>query len=81
MSEWSPPVGELSGPLPDFPNPILAHVVHRLLDLADPPKPPPSPPYTPMLLVRACVVGKPFTGKSSALQQLKKGKIFLGAKW
>ena len=68
--EWNPPV-DLANELPLPPNPILSHVVYRLLDMVDPPKPPPTPPKFPKSLVRASFVGKPFTGKSSTLQRLQ----------
>lgn len=63
----------LSGPLPDVVNPILSHAVYRLLDTVDPPKPPPPPLHMPKFLLRACIVGKPFTGKTSTLQHLSQG--------
>ena len=39
--------------------------------MVDPPKAPPTPPKFPKSLVRASFIGKPFTGKSTTLQQLQ----------
>ena len=68
--EWNPP-DDLANELPLPPNPILSHIVYRLLDMVDPPKPPPTPPKFPKSLVRASFIGKPFTGKSTSLQRLE----------
>ena len=69
--EWNPPDDDLLNQLPLPPNTILSHVVYRLLDMVDPPKPPPTPPKLPKSLVRASFIGKPFTGKSTTLQRLE----------
>lgn len=76
MGEWSP-VESLQGSLPDPPNPILTHVVFRLLDQVDPPQPPPTPPHMPRFRLQACILGKPFSGKSSVLSHLKESKGIL----
>lgn len=75
VNEWSDPSGELSADLPDKPNSILSHVVFRLLDIVDPPKAPPTPPYMPKFLLRAAIIGKPFTGKTSTLHHLNQGNM------
>ena len=58
---------------PDLPEPhctILTHIVYGLLDEVDPPQPPPTPPQFPKFQLRASLVGKPFTGKTTVLTQL-----------
>ncbi len=54
-------------------NTILSHAVFRVLDMVDPPKSPPTPPPSPRFVLRASAVGKPFTGKTTALEELRKG--------
>lgn len=69
--EWQPPEGsEVAQPPRD--NPITGHVIQRLFNMVSPPTPPPPPPEFPPFPIRACVVGKVFSGKSTIVQQLAK---------
>ncbi|XP_062579929.1 sperm flagellar protein 2-like isoform X2 [Saccostrea cucullata] len=69
--EWQPPeAGEVIQPPKD--NPITGHVIQRLFNMVSPPTPPPPPPEFPPFPIRACVLGKVFSGKSSIVQQLAK---------
>nr|XP_011414807.2 sperm flagellar protein 2 isoform X4 [Crassostrea gigas] len=69
--EWQPPEGsEVTQPPRD--NPITGHVIQRLFNMVSPPTPPPPPPEFPPFPIRACVVGKVFSGKSTIVQQLAK---------
>uniref|UniRef100_K1P929 Sperm flagellar protein 2 n=1 Tax=Magallana gigas TaxID=29159 RepID=K1P929_MAGGI len=69
--EWQPPEGsEVTQPPRD--NPITGHVIQRLFNMVSPPTPPPPPPEFPPFPIRACVVGKVFSGKSTIIQQLAK---------
>nr|XP_022317151.1 sperm flagellar protein 2-like isoform X9 [Crassostrea virginica] len=69
--EWQPPEGsEVTQPPRD--NPITGHVIQRLFNMVSPPTPPPPPPEFPPFPIRACVVGKVFSGKSSVVAQLAK---------
>lgn len=40
-------------------------------------KPPPPPPEFPPFPIRACVVGKVFSGKSTIVQNLAKGTYYV----
>ncbi|XP_048761563.2 sperm flagellar protein 2-like isoform X3 [Ostrea edulis] len=69
--EWQPPdSGEVTQPPRD--NPITGHVIQRLFNMVSPPTPPPPPPEFPAFPIRACVLGKVFSGKSTVVQQLAK---------
>lgn len=69
VGEWQPPEGcEISGPPRD--NPIVGHVVQRLLNMVYPPSTPPPPPEFPPFPIRACVLGKAFAGKSSCIRSI-----------
>lgn len=39
-------------------------------------QPPPPPPEFPPFPIRACILGKVFSGKSSVLKKLTQGRIF-----
>ena len=60
--------------LPESHCSILTHVVYGLLDQVDPPQPPPSPPPFPKFFLRASLIGKPFSGKTTVLSQLTRRK-------
>ncbi|XP_053393746.1 sperm flagellar protein 2-like isoform X2 [Mercenaria mercenaria] len=69
VGEWQPPEGcEISGPPRD--NPVVGHVVQRLLNMVYPPSTPPPPPEFPPFPIRACVLGKAFAGKSSCIRSI-----------
>ena len=74
LCEWTPPPS-LEDQLPRPLNPILSHVVYRLLNMVDPPRAPPTPPQFPHFFMKACFVGKPFTGKSTVLQRLTQSEF------
>ncbi len=73
LVEWEPPEA-LADQLPRPPNPMLSHAVYRLLDMVDPPQPPPTPPSFPRTLLRACAIGKPFSGKTTTLKRLAESE-------
>ncbi|XP_063404210.1 sperm flagellar protein 2-like isoform X1 [Mytilus trossulus] len=69
VGEWQPPEGgEISKPPRD--NPIVGHIIQRLFNMVHPPTPPPPPPEFPPFPIRACILGKVFSGKSSVLKKL-----------
>ena len=69
IGEWSPPdTCHIKGPPPN--NNILGHIIQRLLDLVHPPTPPPPPPEYPPFPIRAAVLGKAFSGKTTCLAKL-----------
>ncbi|XP_066568296.1 sperm flagellar protein 2 [Amia ocellicauda] len=51
-------------------NNILGHVVHRLQDIVNPPQPATPPPHFPASTLKACVLGKLFSGKSTCLSRI-----------
>jgi adenylate kinase family enzyme len=65
--EWKPTDPSIS---PPSPSPILTHIVHRLIDINNPPKTPPEPPNFPKFYLKAAFVGLPFTGKTTILNKL-----------
>ncbi|KAI6646164.1 sperm flagellar protein 2 [Oopsacas minuta] len=48
-------------------NLILQHMISRLYSVAFPPPPPPTPPDLPTFLFTGCIIGPPFSGKSTIL--------------
>ena len=73
VCEWVPP-DHLANELPRLPNILVAHLVYRTLDMLDPPQPPAAPPSFPKFLLRASFIGKPFSGKTTMLKRLEKGR-------
>ncbi|XP_052233181.1 sperm flagellar protein 2-like [Dreissena polymorpha] len=71
VGEWQPP--EASGlEKPPRDNPIVGHVVQRLLNMVYPPSTPPPPPEFSPFPIRACVLGKAFAGKSVCIRSIAK---------
>ncbi|PVD23583.1 hypothetical protein C0Q70_16855 [Pomacea canaliculata] len=69
IGEWSPPeVSDIKGPPRN--NPVVGHIIQRLFNMVHPPTPPPAPPEFPPYPVRACVLGKAFSGKTTVLKKL-----------
>ncbi|XP_070194777.1 sperm flagellar protein 2-like isoform X3 [Littorina saxatilis] len=69
IGEWQPPeVVEIAAPPRS--NPVVGHIIHRLYNIVHPPTPPPPPPEFPPFPIRACVVGKVFSGKTTAVRKL-----------
>ncbi|KAL8583785.1 hypothetical protein ACOMHN_036420 [Nucella lapillus] len=69
IGEWQPPEWtEVSGPPRS--NPVVGHIIQRLYSIVHPPTPPPPPPEFPPFPLRACVVGKPFSGKTTVVRKL-----------
>ena len=66
--EWS--LSEEDTPLSSPSNLILQHIVTRLYKTAFPPPPPPTPPDLPKFQFTGCIIGPPFSGKSSVLSCL-----------
>eukprot|EP00794_Sanderia_malayensis_P007710 gene7710-8548_t len=51
-------------------NVILGHILHRMFNIVSPPEPPPPAPLFPPCPLKICVIGKFFSGKSTAIQHL-----------
>ncbi|XP_038067047.1 sperm flagellar protein 2-like isoform X1 [Patiria miniata] len=69
VGEWQPPVDcDIKGPQKN--NAVLGHILARIFSIVSPPTPPPAAPEIPPFPVKACFLGKAFTGKSSVASQL-----------
>uniref|UniRef100_A0A4W5JKA8 Sperm flagellar 2 n=1 Tax=Hucho hucho TaxID=62062 RepID=A0A4W5JKA8_9TELE len=67
--EWTwPEEGETKPPPSN--NNILGHVVLRLQTIVNPPKPDTLPPFFPRFTLKACVLGKLFSGKTTCLTRI-----------
>ncbi|XP_075040474.1 sperm flagellar protein 2 [Mixophyes fleayi] len=51
---------------------ILGHVVHRLLEIVNPPSVTTPPPVFPPFPIKGCVLGKIYSGKSTCLRHLSQ---------
>ncbi|XP_056181719.1 sperm flagellar protein 2 [Falco biarmicus] len=69
--EWCP-TEENSENKPPLNNNILGHVLHRLMEIFYPLKPNSSPPVFPPFPVKGCILGKPFSGKTTCLKFIEK---------
>ncbi|KAM4879293.1 sperm flagellar protein 2 [Sylvia borin] len=67
--EWSP--AEENSENKPLNNNILGHVLHRLMEMFYPPKPKSSPEF-PSFPVKACVLGKIFSGKTTCAKFIEK---------
>ncbi|ESO92609.1 hypothetical protein LOTGIDRAFT_120497 [Lottia gigantea] len=71
VGEWqAPDVIEAAAPPRD--NPIVGHIVQRLFNIVHPPSPPPPPPEFPPFPIKACILGKVFSGKTSCINKLSE---------
>ncbi|KAL3868818.1 hypothetical protein ACJMK2_041577, partial [Sinanodonta woodiana] len=71
MGEWQPPEGcEFTGP--PKANAVLGHIIQRLFNMVHPPSALPPPPEFPPFPIRACVLGKVFSGKTTCIKKLAK---------
>ncbi|XP_076440661.1 sperm flagellar protein 2-like isoform X2 [Babylonia areolata] len=71
--EWQvPEASDVTGPPRS--NPVVGHIIHRLYNLVHPPTPPPPPPQYPPFPIRACVVGKLFSGKTTVIKKLAEAR-------
>uniref|UniRef100_A0AAY4BY74 Calponin-homology (CH) domain-containing protein n=1 Tax=Denticeps clupeoides TaxID=299321 RepID=A0AAY4BY74_9TELE len=72
--EWTWPADEdKKGPSPN--NNILGHIVQRLQSIATPTKASTPPPSFPHFTIKACIVGKTFSGKTTCLSRISQGVI------
>ncbi|KAM9509883.1 sperm flagellar protein 2-like [Guaruba guarouba] len=68
--EWCPDE-ENSGNKPPLNNNVLGHVLHRLMEIFCPPKPISSPAFPPFP-IKGCILGKPFSGKTTCVKFIEK---------
>ncbi|CAB1319295.1 unnamed protein product, partial [Coregonus sp. 'balchen'] len=74
--EWTwPEEGEAKPPPSN--NNILGHVVLRLQTIVNPPKPDTLPPFFPRFTLKACVLGKLFSGKSTCLTRIAQANVLI----
>ncbi|KAF7243907.1 Sperm flagellar protein 2 [Varanus komodoensis] len=69
--EWYPPE-EIRANKPPPDNPILGHVIHRLMEIIYPPEPEPPPPVFSPFPIKGCILGKLYSGKTTSLKFLEK---------
>ncbi|XP_057565120.1 sperm flagellar protein 2 [Hippopotamus amphibius kiboko] len=71
IGEWALPE-EMVDNLPPSNNCILGHVIHRLIESSLPPQVESTVPELPSFAIKGCVLGKTFSGKTTALKSLEK---------
>ncbi|KAJ6656096.1 hypothetical protein lerEdw1_004145 [Lerista edwardsae] len=71
IEEWYPPE-EISANKPPPNNPILGHVIHRLMEIIFPPEPEPPPPVFFPFPIKGCILGKLNSGKTTCLKFLEE---------
>ncbi|XP_036703493.1 sperm flagellar protein 2 [Balaenoptera musculus] len=71
VGEWTLPE-EMVDNLPPSNNCILGHVIHRLIESSLPPQVESTVPELPSFAIKGCVLGKTFSGKTTALKSLEK---------
>uniref|UniRef100_A0A8D0DWI6 Sperm flagellar 2 n=1 Tax=Salvator merianae TaxID=96440 RepID=A0A8D0DWI6_SALMN len=71
IEEWYPPEDTRANKPPPS-NPILGHIIHRLMEIVYPPEPEPPPPVFSPFSFKGCILGKLFSGKTTCLKFLKE---------
>uniref|UniRef100_A0A667FVX1 Sperm flagellar 2 n=2 Tax=Lynx canadensis TaxID=61383 RepID=A0A667FVX1_LYNCA len=71
VGEWALPE-EMVENLPPSNNNILGHVIHRLIEKSHPPQVKATIPELPSFAIKGCLLGKTFSGKTTALKALQK---------
>ncbi|XP_043344810.1 sperm flagellar protein 2 isoform X2 [Cervus canadensis] len=71
VGEWALPE-EMVENVPPSNNCILGHVIHRLIESSLPPQVEPTEPELPSFAIKGCLLGKTFSGKTTALKALEK---------
>ncbi|XP_060047846.1 sperm flagellar protein 2 [Erinaceus europaeus] len=71
IGEWALPE-EMTDHLPPANNSILGHVIHRLVEKSLPPKVESTVSEIPSYAIKGCLLGKTFSGKTTALKALQK---------
>lgn len=74
MGEWALPEGMVENSPPSN-NTILGHVIHRLVEKSHPPQVKITISELPSFAIKGCLLGKTFSGKTTALKALQKGRI------
>ncbi|KAG8512669.1 Sperm flagellar protein 2, partial [Galemys pyrenaicus] len=71
VGEWALPE-EMVDNLPPSNNSILGHVIHRLIEKSLPPQVESTALQLPSFSITGCILGKTFSGKTTALRSLQK---------
>uniref|UniRef100_A0A8C3VPU7 Sperm flagellar 2 n=1 Tax=Catagonus wagneri TaxID=51154 RepID=A0A8C3VPU7_9CETA len=71
VGEWALPE-EMVDNIPPSNNHILGHVIHRLIKNSLPPQAESTAPELPSFAIKGCLLGKTFSGKTTALKFLQK---------
>ncbi|XP_059029764.1 sperm flagellar protein 2 isoform X2 [Mustela lutreola] len=71
IGEWALPE-EMVDNIPPSNNNILGHVIHRLVEKSHPPQVKSTIPELPSFAIKGCLLGKTFSGKTTALKALQK---------
>uniref|UniRef100_A0A5G2RJD9 Sperm flagellar 2 n=1 Tax=Sus scrofa TaxID=9823 RepID=A0A5G2RJD9_PIG len=71
VGEWALPE-EMVDNIPPSDNRILGHVIHRLIEHSLPPQVESTAPELPSFAIKGCLLGKTFSGKTTALKFLQK---------
>ncbi|XP_034855047.1 sperm flagellar protein 2-like [Mirounga leonina] len=71
VGEWALPE-EMVENLPPSNNSILGHVIHRLVEKSHPPQVKSTVSELPSFAIKGCLLGKTFSGKTTALKALQK---------
>lgn len=74
VGEWALPE-EMVDNVPPSNNCILGHVIHRLIEKSLPPQTESTVPESLSFAIKGCLLGKTFSGKTTALKFLQKGRI------
>lgn len=75
MGEWGWPEEAVEVKLPVTNNDILGYIVQRLRNVVDPPITEPSSSLFPHFILKACVLGKFCSGKTTCLSKIAEGMI------
>lgn len=75
IGEWEPSEANGITTMPQD-NKITGFIINRLHNLCFPVEPGSPAPLFPKFPLKAILLGKPFAGKSAALQLLERGKYF-----
>ncbi|XP_058420231.1 sperm flagellar protein 2 [Diceros bicornis minor] len=71
VGEWALPEEMVDNLLPSN-NCLLGHVIHRLVEKFLPPQVQSTVPELPSFAIKGCLLGKTFSGKTTALKSLQK---------
>ena len=74
MGDWEP-TEKITNETGPSENKIVGHIINRLQELCYPVQPGAPRPIFPVFPIKVLLLGKPFSGKTDALQVLGKSKL------